>query len=210
MSNNQIDLAGLFTQVGKALAQQQAQLNRADTQNHDHGDNMVEVFKLISQAVQQKQSSPQATQLDYAAQLLAQKQSGSAQLYAKGLQQAARQFQGSEVNAGNILQLVQILMGGGQPQAPAASGAGALGSLLTQLAGAKAATSTSDDAKIDMQDLLNAGMAYMTAKNQGAGTGEALVKALVADSAMAPTPHRAQSSELVLKTLLDVVGRMGK
>lgn len=212
MSNNQIDLGPLFSQVVKTLAKQQTQLNKADTQNHDHGDNMVQVFNTITQAVQQKQGSPQATQLDYAAQLLSQQNSGSAQLYAKGLQQAAQQFKGQNIDAGNILQLIQLLMGGGQaaqPAAPASGGAGALGDLLTQLAGGQSASSADDD-KINMQDILNAGLVYMNAKNAGASTGEALIKALVADSAMAPTPHRAQSSELVLKTLLDVVGNLSK
>lgn len=213
MSNNQIDLGPLFSQVVKTLASQQTQLNKVDTQNHDHGDNMVQVFNTITQAVQQKQGSPQSTQLDYAAQLLSQQNSGSAQLYAKGLQQAAQQFKGHNIDANNILQLIQLLMGGGQaaqPAAPASGGAGALGDLLTQLAGGQTAASSADDDKINIQDILNAGLVYMNAKNSGASTGEALIKALVADSAMAPTPHRAQSSELVLKTLLDVVGRMGK
>lgn len=210
MSNNQIDLGPLFSQVVKTLAQQQSQLNKADTQNHDHGDNMVQVFKTITEAIEQKQGSSQTSQLGYAAELLAQQNSGSAQLYAKGLQQAAQQFKGSEIDASNILQLIQLLMGGGQAASSAApSGAGALGTLLTQLAGGQSASSADDD-KINMQDILNAGLTYMNAKNAGASTGEALIKALVADSAMAPTPHRAQSSELVLKTLLDVVGRMGK
>jgi hypothetical protein len=209
MSNNEINLGPLFAQVAKSLVQQQSQLNKADTQNHDHGDNMVQVFKTITEAVEQKQGSSQASQLGYAAELLAQQNSGSAQLYAKGLQQAAQQFKGSEIDAGNILQLIQLLMGGGQAAPSAApSGAGALGTLLTQLAGGQSASSADDD-KINMQDIINAGLTYMTAKNAGASTGEALIKALVADSAMAPTPHRAQSSELVLKTLLDVVGRMG-
>lgn len=209
MSNNQIDLGPLFSQVVKTLAQQQSQLNKADTQNHDHGDNMVQVFKTIAEAIEQKQGSSQTSQLGYAAELLAQQNSGSAQLYAKGLQQAAQQFKGSEIDASNILQLIQLLMGGGQASPSAApSGAGALGTLLTQLAGGQSASSADDD-KINMQDIINAGLTYMTAKNAGASTGEALIKALVADSAMAPTPHRAQSSELVLKTLLDVVGRMG-
>ncbi|HRN49930.1 MAG TPA: hypothetical protein PLC52_02340 [Anaerolineales bacterium] len=209
MSNNQIDLGPLFSQVVKTLAQQQSQLNKADTQNHDHGDNMVQVFNTITEAIEQKQGSSQTSQLGYAAELLAQQNSGSAQLYAKGLQQAAQQFKGSEIDASNILQLIQLLMGGGQAAPSAApSGAGALGTLLTQLAGGQSASSADDD-KINMQDILNAGLTYMTAKNAGASTGEALIKALVADSAMAPTPHRAQSSELVLKTLLDVVGRMG-
>ncbi len=209
MSNNQIDLGPLFSQVVKTLAQQQSQLNKADTQNHDHGDNMVQVFKTITEAIEQKQGSSQISQLGYAAELLAQQNSGSAQLYAKGLQQAAQQFQGGQIDTSNILQLIQLLMGGGQAAPSAApSGAGALGTLLTQLAGGQSASSADDD-KINMQDIINAGLTYMNAKNAGASTGEALIKALVADSAMAPTPHRAQSSELVLKTLLDVVGRMG-
>lgn len=209
-NNNEIDLASLFTQVGKALSQQKSELNQADTQNHDHGDNMVEIFKLIAQAAKQKQSSSPAAQLDYAAQLVQKKPSGSAQMYAKGLEQAAKQFQGTQIDAGNILQLIQVLMGGGQakpaPQAPAA-GAGGLGDLLTQLAGG-AASGSGSDSEIDASDLINAGLAYMNAKNQGASTGEALIKALVADSAMGSSAHRAQSSELVMKTLLDVVGRM--
>lgn len=206
MSDNQINLGPLFSQVAKALAQQQTQLNKADTQNHDHGDNMVQAFKLISQAIEQKQGSSQAAQLAYAAQQLSQQNSGSAQLYAKGLQQAASQFKGSEINAGNILQLIQLLMGGGQKPAAQPAASSPLGSILTQLAGGQ---QSSDSDEITAADLLNAGIAYMNAKNAGASTGEALIKALVADSAMAPTPHRAQSSELVLKTLLDVVGRMG-
>lgn len=209
MSNNEINLGPLFAQVAKSLVQQQSQLNKADTQNHDHGDNMVQVFKTITQAIEQKQGSSQASQLGYAAELLAQQNSGSAQLYAKGLQQAASQFKGQNIDAGNILQLIQLLMGGGQAAPSAApSGAGALGTLLTQLAGGQSASSADDD-KINMQDIINAGLTYMTAKNAGASTGEALIKALVADSAMAPTPHRAQSSELVLQTLMNVVGRIG-
>lgn len=208
MSNQQINLGPLFSQVAKALAQQQTQLNKADTQNHDHGDNMIQAFKLISQAIEQKQGSPQAAQLAYAAQQLSQQNSGSAQLYAKGLQQASRQFEGQNISADNVLQLVQTLLGGGQ--APRASGgAGALGDLLTQLAGSRATPAASSD-EINMGDLLNAGLAFLAAKDQGSSNVEALIKALVTDSAMASSPHRAQSSEIVLKTLLDVVGKLSK
>jgi hypothetical protein len=208
MPNDQIDLAQLFTQVSKALATQQTQLNQADAENHNHGDNMVEIFTRMAQAAQQKQSAGSAAQLQQAAQLVKGVKSGSAGVYARGLEQAAQQFQGQNIDAGNIVQLIQVLMGGGQ--APTGANPGALGDLLTQLIGGPAGASTSNDAEINMQDLLNAGLTYMTAKNQGASTSEALIKALVADSPMASSPHRSQSSELVLKTLLDVVGRMGK
>lgn len=214
MPNNQVDLAQLFNQVSKALAAQQGQLNQADAENHNHGDNMVEIFKLMAQAAQQKQTAGSAAQLQQAAQLVKGVKSGSAGVYAKGLQQAANQFQGTQIDTNNILQLIQVLMGGGQaptasPGVPAAGGS-ALGDLLTQLTGGQAASGSAESAEIDMQDLLKAGLAYMNAKNQGASTGEALIKALVSDSAMASSPHRSQSSELVLKTLLDVVGQLGK
>jgi hypothetical protein len=209
MPNDQIDLAQLFTQVGKALATQQSQLNQADSQNHNHGDNMVEIFKLMAQAAQQKQSAGSAAQLQQAAQLVKGVKSGSAGVYARGLEQAATQFQGQNIDAGNIVQLMQVLMGGGQATIGANPGAGALGDLLTQLTGGPAgASGAAESGEINMQDLLNAGLAYMNAKNQGASTSEALIKALVVDSPMASSPHRSQSSELVLKTLLDVVGRM--
>lgn len=210
MPNNEIDLANLFTQVGKALSQQKSELNQADTQNHDHGDNMVEIFKLIAQAAEQKQSSSQAKQLDYAAQLLQGKQSGSAQVYAKGLQQAAEQFKGSEITPANVLQLVQTLIGGGGT----AGGGGALGAILSQLKGGAVdgahGLEVEGSSEINTEDLLNAGMAFLAAKNAGDSNVEALIKAVVNDSAMGSSAHRAQSSELVMKTLIDVVGRMGK
>jgi hypothetical protein len=206
MPDSQIDLAQLFTQVSKALATQQTQLNQADAENHNHGDNMVEIFKLMAQAAQQKQSAGSAAQLQQAAQLVKGIKSGSAGVYARGLQQASRQFEGQNISADNVLQLVQTLLGGGQ--APAVSGgAGALGDLLTQLAGGQSATSSDE---INMGDLLNAGLAFLAAKDQGSSNVEALIKALVTDSAMASSPHRAQSSEIVLKTLLDVVGKLSK
>lgn len=206
MTNNQIDLAQLFSQVSKALATQQTQLNQADAENHNHGDNMVEIFSQMAQAAQQKRSAGSAAQLQEAAQMVKGIKSGSASVYAKGLQQASRQFEGQNVTADNVLQLVQALLGGGQ-SAGAAGGAGALGTLLTQLAGGSQ-PAAAESGEITASDLLNAGLAYLSAKDQGASNVEALIKALVTDSAMASSAHRTQSSEIVLKTLLDVVGNM--
>jgi hypothetical protein len=205
MPNNEIDLASLFTQVTSALSQQKTQLNEVDAQNHDHGDNMVQIFNLISQAVQKKQGSNPSVQLKNAAAQVKRLPSGSAQVYAKGLLAAAQQFKGKNVTVDNALQLAQTLLGGGQ--APASSaGSDMIGALLGQLGGENAAGT----GEIKPEALLNAGLAFLNAKNSGDSNASALVKALVSDSAMGDSAHRTQSGEVVMKTLLDVVGSLAK
>jgi hypothetical protein len=114
-----LDLAKLFSSATKALSKQQNQLNQADTYNHDHGDNMVEIFQVITQAMRAKKGAEPADQLAYASQLLRQKtQSGSSKIYAQGLAQAAQQFQGQSLNTGNVGQLIQTLLGARSVAAP--------------------------------------------------------------------------------------------
>lgn len=109
-----IDLGKLFQTVTGTLAQNKQSLNDADTNNHDHGDNMVSAFELITKAMQEKKGANQADQLTHAAQVLGQQKSGLAQIYAKGLSQASRQFQGQPVTSDNAMVLVQSLLGAGE------------------------------------------------------------------------------------------------
>jgi hypothetical protein len=206
LSGNQIDLGQLFGQVAKTLVTNKSALNEADTHNHDHGDNMADTFHMIAKAMEEKQGASSADQLEYAADLLRGKKSGSAQLYAKGFSNAAKEFVGEDINTGNAMQLVQMLMGGGTSAKREAENP--LGDMLGALMGTGASSDSSDD-ELDIGDLLNAGMAFMSAKQSGGSNMEALMKALVADTEMSATPHRAQSSQLILNTLLDVVGAMG-
>ena len=67
MPGNQIDLSQLFGQVVQSLSQNQGALNQADEYNKNHGDNMVEIFKLVTQALQEKKDAKPAAQLKYAA-----------------------------------------------------------------------------------------------------------------------------------------------
>jgi hypothetical protein len=206
MADNRIDLVHLFGQVAKTLAQNKAPLNKADTYNKNHGDNMVEIFKVIAQAVEEKRSASAADQLEYAASLLRQKESGSAQVYSQGLFQAAKDFKGKAVTTANALQLVQDLLGGGQPASTAQSG-DAISSLLKGVMGGEQA---GGNESLDASDLLNAGLAFMSAKQKGDSNVDALVKAVVSNSAMSSSPHRAQSGELVMDTLLNVIGSMAQ
>jgi len=206
MAQNNIDLVNMFGQIATTLAKNQAQLNKADTYNHDHGDNMVDIFNMITQAMADKPNANAGAQLATAAKALQSKQSGSAQLYSAGLSKAAEQFKGQDVTADNALQLVQALLGGGQAAAPAQASS-PLGALLGGLMGA---TGDSSNSEIDAGDILSAGMAFLSATQSGKRNVTARLEALVSDSAMSDSAHRTQSSQLVLDTLMDFVSAMKK
>ncbi len=213
MASGQIDLASLFKQVSKAVQSSQASLNEADTYNHDHGDHMVEIFDVISQAMKEKKSADPADQLEYAAQLLRKKSSsGSAKQYAQGLNSAAKQLTGKDLDAGSVVSMLSTILGStaGASGSSAEAGGDLLGSLIGGLSGATtSSTSTGGDEGLDLSDLLNAGMSYMAAKQSGKSDLEALTGALVSGSQFAgESSARAQSTELVTSTLLGALTSM--
>lgn len=221
-----LDLASLFGAVSQTLVANQSSLNQADTENQNHGDNMVQTFNMITQALQSQQGVPPSQQLNHASQYLSQHgTSGSSQAYAQGLAHAAQQLQGqNNVTSDNAMTLIQsllsggqssapqggdllgALMGGGQPSAPQ-GGADLLGALL---GGEQTSQQAGQQSGLDMGDLLNAGMAFMNAKQQGQGTLQAGLSALMAAGPLGQKPHRQQSGQLVANTLLQAIAGMSK
>jgi hypothetical protein len=213
-----VDLASLFNIATQALSASQGALNQADEQNHNHGDNMVQVFNMISQVMANNSSAPPSEQFDQASQYLAQHgTSGSAQAYSQGLAQAAQQFQGQPaVTQDNAMMLIQSLLGGGQPQQQSANPLDALlgrdgggtsqgGDLLGALLGGGQPTQgqgNQEQGGLDLGDLLNAGMAFMNAKQQGQGNLQAGLNALIAAGPLGQRPHRQQSGQVVANALL--------
>jgi len=197
---SQIDLLKLFQSVNSVLQENQQSLNKADSYNHDHGDHMVDIFSTISDAVKEKKGKDPAAQLAYASQLLSKMDSGSAQLYTDGLKQASSQLKGQSLTQQNMMQLIQAMMGSGE----GATGQDPLQSLLGGLLGG-GQEGGSDDSGLDAGDLLSAGLAFMSAKQKGQSNVEALVNAVIAAGPFAETPHRQQSSQLVVKTLLETL-----
>lgn len=132
MSSANVDLVKMFRAASKSLAENKEALNQADEYNHNHGDNMVEIFNLITRSMNAKKTAAPAEQLEYASQVLAEKgTSGSAAAYSEGLNRAAQQFQGRQINAENAVELISSLMGSGSSQQEGGSTAGGLlGSLL--------------------------------------------------------------------------------
>ena len=221
------DLSALFEMATQALAANQSSLNQADTENQNHGDNMVQAFNMIAQSMANQRGSAPSTQLQHASDYLAQNaQSGSGQVYAQGLAQAAQQFQGQEaVTPDNAMLLIQSLLGGGQQPSSQAGGdlLGSLlggqqsapqagGDLLGSLLGGQQAGSSGGGLSdgIDMGDLLNAGMAFMNAKQQGQDNLQAGLTALMSAGPMAQKPHRQQSGQLVANALLQAIAGMSQ
>lgn len=222
-SSPNIDLAQIFGAAAQALAANQSALNQADSHNGNHGDNMVQTFNLITQALASQKDAQPSDALSYASQMLSQNtNSGSAAVYAQGLAQAAQQFQGqAAVTPENAMGLIQALMGGGGAGSGSSSGGGMdlLGALLGGSGNAPsggALDSLMDLAKgekLDGQDvsnLLNAGMAFLNAKNQGQDTMQAAVSALVSGGPLGQQPHRKQSGEVVAGALMQAISALGK
>ena len=88
-------------------------------------------------------------------------------------------------------------------QAPEASNESGdvLGSLLSGLTGG----SQADDSGLDAGDLLNAGLAFFQSKQRGESNLEAILDAVVSGSSMGQVPHRAQSSKLVMDSLVKML-----
>jgi len=169
MPASEIDLASLFSAVTKTLEENQATLNDADEYNHDHGDNMVENFKLITRATKKKKGAPPSEQLSYASQALQKKaKSGSARMYSQSLSQAASQLEGQEtVDSRNALSLVQALLGG-QPSSPSAQPGSSdmLGQMMGSLLGGGVSTQPASQGDDLMSGLMGALMG-------SAGAGQA-------------------------------------
>lgn len=109
-----IQLSSIFKEVTKVLKDNCQELNDADEYNHNHGSNMVNTFTLLQKAVKSVKDKPVAEQLEHASNTLrAQSTSGTAQLYADGLERASHEFVGKELNASTAGTLVNAMMGVG-------------------------------------------------------------------------------------------------
>ncbi len=213
MAKSDINLADLFGAAATALSQNQGALNQTDSYNQNHGDNMVQIFNLINQAIAEKPKAAASDQLAYAGRMVrSQANSGSAQVYAGALDTASQQFQGKSLNSDNAMELITTLLSGGQaPQAPVTQqGTDLISALLGSFAGdevssARSSKTQKDEPVIDAQDLMRGGMAYMSAQQRGASGSEAIMDAIIAGSPLGESPQRAQSAKLIGGALLGAV-----
>ena len=137
-----LDLEELFVAVLRTMQQNRRALNEADEVNHDHGDNMVDTFATITQAMTDTPGEVPSDRLAYAAELLDRRNSGSARIYAEGPSQASREFPGKQVTRSNAAGLIQTLLGGGQAAPVKEEKPSGLGDLLGSMMGASRSNSS--------------------------------------------------------------------
>ena len=152
------DLSKVFGSVVKVMQENRATLNAADEYNHNHGDNMVDTFQLITQAMAEKKASSPSTQLAYASQKLSsQAQTGSAKLYAEGLAQAAQKVKGqTRISPESAMTLVQALMGGQSAPSSQPQSQGGMGDLLGALMGGQSSPAAQPQSQGGLEDLMGA------------------------------------------------------
>ena len=194
MSSN-VDLVKLFSTVAQTMVENQSTLNKADEYNQDHGDHMVDIFQMITGAVKEAPKNDLSSGLAKASELLTGQKSGSANMYAKGLAQAAEYFQGQDLDASQLMPLLQTMLGGGEASVSQGAG-GLLDSLVGSLGG---------EDGLDLGDILSAGAEFLESKQEGDSNLEAAVDAVISSSKMGESPHRAQSSKLVADVLLQTL-----
>ena len=193
--SSKVDLVKLFSTVAETMVENQSTLNKADEYNQDHGDHMVEIFEMITGAVKEAPKNDLSSGLSKASELLTGKKSGSAAMYAKGLAQAAEYFQGQDLDASQLLPLLQTMLGGGEASVSQGAG-GLLDSLVGSLGG---------EDGLDLDDILSAGAEFLESKQEGDSNLEAAMDAVISASKMGESPHRAQSSKLVADVLLQTL-----
>jgi hypothetical protein len=217
------ELASLFQAVGAALRQNRLAFNQSDPVNGDHGDHMVEIFEIAARAAGEKPGEDVAAAMEHAARLLtAQADNGSAQVYAHGLEQMARQLRRYNVTLDNLLTYVQGALAedqepsaAGQPvggQTPEAGGTSGdvLKALMNGLAGWGQIESgqVPSDSPLNMGVLFEFGMAYIQARQRGGNRVEILADAAASVSPLSKTPYRYASGKLAIQALLTAMGQV--
>jgi hypothetical protein len=199
-------LASLFEIVAERLKQDRSDLNQSDTLNANHGDHMIAIFQVASQAALQMSDNDLAAAMDLAASKLGQiDDNASAQLYALGLQQFSNQFRKQAINFDDLVTYIHSALAEDKQSGPKNPKAGdVLKALVSGLAGWQSASQNEAEPKreMDMGYLFDLGVIYLQAKQRTANKVEALAETAVSVSPLGKTPYRAQSGKLVILTLL--------
>ena len=200
------DLAGHFERVVESLNQERTTLNQSDPFNGNHGDHMVAIFRVATQAARQITGNDLASAMELAGQMLLQlENNASAQIYAAGLQQFAGQFKRHEVGFEQLENYVRSVLSeeknAGQKDAKSGD---VLKALVNGLAGWQdtSQADTGSPKGMDMGYLFDLGIAYLQARQSAGNKLEAVAETAISVSPLGKTPHRASSGKLVIVTLL--------
>jgi hypothetical protein len=187
MRQQPYDLSNLFGAALEAMTANRQEVNALDGYNGNHGDNMVENLRLITESLQEKSSQTPAEALGYASQRLqSEGRGGTSQYYARGLSQAAEQVQGRPSLDGNdVMSLLQVVLGAipSESHQPLPQAGGSVLDQVLGMASEQRPQARPQDSDLDLDDVLNvllpAGLAFLQAKQSGADTASAAKQALM-------------------------------
>ena len=119
----------------------------------------------------------------------------------------SQQQQQSQPSGGDLLGSLLGGLTGSTQQQSQPSGGDLLGSLLGGMTGSSQQQSqpSGGDNSLDVTDLLSAGLAYYSAKQQGGSTMEAIMQALSSASPLGKREDQTQSGALVINTILNML-----
>lgn len=206
------DLVKMFGSALDLLSNNKKELNQLDGHNGNHGDNMVQIFDVITSALSDKKDEPVEKSLSHAAKKVRKINSGSAQAYAGNLEEAANLVKGKKLDVTQVATLLTTLLGAGQAAKPEPEpkAADPLGALLGGLLGGGQKEASQDSAPDWGSLLLQGGMAFMQAKQSGDDTLGAGMKALLSASSLGQSEHRQESATLITEGLLSVLPELLK
>jgi hypothetical protein len=220
MSEYPARLEAIFGSVGSALETRQAELNRMDEINHNHGDHMVEIFHLAARAGQEMQAAPMADAMDHAGQLLGErKTNGSALVYGRGLRLLAAQFRQRQIDLDDLLPVVRGYLRKQEESVgeDSASSGEVLKGMVAALAEweqveaslAKGEASQKPFSGVDMGYMFGVGMAYLQAKQKGGDRLDILSETVVSASPLGSVAYRHASGVIAVRALLEAMGAEG-
>lgn len=213
MGSEPLELAPIYAAVGQALENEREALNRADTQNGNHGDHMAAIFQVAEQTAQADPDAPLPAALREAGRRLqALQDNGSAQVYALGLSCMAEQMEKYQIDLSALAGYLQSALraeGEKGSASPAQSGQ-VLKALAAGLAewtrAAESADRTGEPGQqgsaLNMGALFEFGMAYLQAKQRGGERTAVLADAAASVSPLGRVPHRYRSGKLAIQALL--------
>ncbi len=205
-----ITLTQIFGAVGQVLESNRQAFNLADRSNGNHGDHMVRIFQLASQAADEKRNMPPAETMEYAARLLQEeKQNGSAQVYARGLSSMAEQFRKYEITLDDLVSYIQgvLVENRSNKEIISQKSGKVLKALVTGLAawGQDSDGQTRTGDSLDMGALFEFGMIYLQARQRGGSRIEILADAAASACPLSKVLHRYLSGKVAIHALLQSV-----
>lgn len=199
MTTTSVDMVDLFIGAKKDLEKNRGELNNVDKLDGDHGNNMVENFDIITEAMKEKPQSKPSTKLNHASKSLRKRTSEiSGLMLSDGLKRAAKKFRGKKtLNREDAVLLTYLLLG------VAADTSKEKKCLITRFFDWLFCKSDEKLDSKDLETLLDAGLTFLNANQSGKNTLDSLVDSIIAASSMGTSSdHRMVSSKLVSSSFM--------